>query len=54
MALGYVRPEANFKSLDELKQAIADDIAYSRDMLESKLAKDWTAREAEWNKIEGL
>lgn len=28
--LGFVRPEHNFASLDDLKQAIADDVSYAR------------------------
>ena len=41
VALGYIRPEANFKGLEELKTAIAEDVAYAKNMLDSDLAKKY-------------
>lgn len=41
VALGYIRPEANFNGLDELKQAIADDVAFAREQLSSEAAIQW-------------
>lgn len=49
VALGYIRPEANFKSLEELKKAIADDVEYARAMLETEDAKTWMAKKGEWS-----
>lgn len=39
IAMGYIRPEANFNGLDELKKAIADDIEYARNKLDTPEAK---------------
>ena len=44
VALGYIREEANFDSLEALKQAISDDIAYAH----AKVAA--IDNEVEWSK----
>ena len=35
VVLGYIRPELNFNSVDELIQTINDDIKYAKDKLEN-------------------
>ena len=50
VALGYIRPEANFGSVEELKQAIADDIVYAKEQLETPLAKHYLEKDLEWTK----
>ena len=42
VALGYIREEANFEGLEQLKQAIQDDIEFARRKVEdSKEAQEW-------------
>ena len=40
--MGYIREEANFEGLEQLKQAIQDDIEFARRKVEeSKEAQEW-------------
>ncbi len=50
VALGYIRPEANFANVDELKQAIADDIEFARQQLQTPLARTYVEENLEWTK----
>ena len=43
VALGYIRPEANFSGLQQLKDAIADDIAFAKQQLTPLVMATWTA-----------
>jgi FAD synthase len=50
VALGYIRPEANFSSVEELKQAIAEDVEYARQQLDTPLAREYMEKNLEWSK----
>eukprot|EP01104_Vermistella_antarctica_P001535 TRINITY_DN115_c0_g2_i1.p1 TRINITY_DN115_c0_g2~~TRINITY_DN115_c0_g2_i1.p1 ORF type:complete len:184 (-),score=38.11 TRINITY_DN115_c0_g2_i1:85-636(-) len=45
IGLGYIRPEASFNNIDELIQAIQDDISYSKDRLEEEENKSFVDNE---------
>ncbi len=54
VTLGYIRPEANFSNVEELKWAIAEDVEYARRQLETPLGREYLEKNLAWAREEPI